>query len=52
MAGVEENWIIDFVSIGAAESVVSSLQPPWEELFSIPLQINTTILDTKKNVKR
>lgn len=52
MAGLEETWILEFVSVGAAESVVNSIQLPWEELFSVPLQIETRILDTTKNIER
>lgn len=36
--GQEETWILDFVSMSAAEIVVTSIRSPWEELFSIPLQ--------------
>ncbi|CAK9800790.1 Serine/threonine-protein kinase 11-interacting protein [Anthophora quadrimaculata] len=35
----EETWVLNFVSVSAAETVINSIQPPWEELFSIPLQI-------------
>ncbi|XP_078051499.1 uncharacterized protein LOC144477636 [Augochlora pura] len=41
IAGQEELWILDFVSVNAAETVINSIRPPWEELFSIPLQITT-----------
>ncbi|XP_071648462.1 serine/threonine-protein kinase 11-interacting protein isoform X2 [Temnothorax longispinosus] len=43
IAGLEENWTLEFVSPGAVEAVISSIQPPWEELFSIPLQITTRV---------
>ncbi|XP_011705409.1 PREDICTED: serine/threonine-protein kinase 11-interacting protein isoform X2 [Wasmannia auropunctata] len=43
IAGLEESWTLEFVSPGAVEAVISSIQPPWEELFSIPLQITTRI---------
>ncbi|XP_061933902.1 serine/threonine-protein kinase 11-interacting protein isoform X1 [Apis cerana] len=36
--GQEETWILNFVSMSAAEIVVTSIRSPWEELFSIPLQ--------------
>lgn len=52
MAGLEETWTLEFVSVGAAESVVNSIQLPWEELFSVPLQIETRILNSTKNVER
>ncbi|XP_076644442.1 uncharacterized protein LOC143354324 isoform X2 [Halictus rubicundus] len=39
--GQEESWILDFVSVSAAETVINSIRPPWEELFSIPLQITS-----------
>ncbi|XP_043479640.1 serine/threonine-protein kinase 11-interacting protein isoform X2 [Leptopilina heterotoma] len=52
MAGLEETWILEYVSVGAAESVVNSIQLPWEELFSVPLQIETRILNSTKNVER
>lgn len=38
--GVEVTWSLDFVSAGAAEAIINSIRPPWEELFSVPLQIN------------
>nr|XP_033339293.1 serine/threonine-protein kinase 11-interacting protein [Megalopta genalis]XP_033339294.1 serine/threonine-protein kinase 11-interacting protein [Megalopta genalis]XP_033339295.1 serine/threonine-protein kinase 11-interacting protein [Megalopta genalis]XP_033339296.1 serine/threonine-protein kinase 11-interacting protein [Megalopta genalis] len=41
IAGQEELWVLDFVSVNAAETVINSIRPPWEELFSIPLQITT-----------
>ncbi|XP_015116002.1 serine/threonine-protein kinase 11-interacting protein isoform X2 [Diachasma alloeum] len=41
VAGVEELWTLKFVSPGAAEAVINAIQPPWEELFSVPLQITT-----------
>ncbi|XP_044002674.1 serine/threonine-protein kinase 11-interacting protein isoform X2 [Aphidius gifuensis] len=41
VAGIEELWTLKFVSTGAAEAVVNAIQPPWEELFSVPLQITT-----------
>lgn len=43
IAGLEESWILEFVSPGAVEAVINSIQSPWEELFSIPLQITTRI---------
>ncbi|XP_053986719.1 serine/threonine-protein kinase 11-interacting protein isoform X1 [Hylaeus volcanicus] len=42
VAEQEESWVLNFVSVSAAETVINSVQPPWEELFSIPLQITTT----------
>ncbi|XP_033175784.1 serine/threonine-protein kinase 11-interacting protein isoform X2 [Bombus impatiens] len=36
--GQEERWVLDFVSMSAAEIVITSIRSPWEELFSIPLQ--------------
>ncbi|XP_076294783.1 uncharacterized protein LOC143215989 isoform X2 [Lasioglossum baleicum] len=39
--GQEESWTLDFVSVSAAETVINSIRPPWEELFSIPLQITS-----------
>ncbi|CAL1678329.1 unnamed protein product [Lasius platythorax] len=42
IAGLEESWNLEFVSLSAVEAVISSIQPSWEELFSIPLQITTT----------
>lgn len=50
IAGLEESWILEFVSPGAVEAVISSIQPPWEELFSIPLQITTRV--TQANVEK
>lgn len=41
VAGIEELWTFNFVSSGAAEAVIHAIQPPWEELFSVPLQITT-----------
>ncbi|XP_018365237.1 PREDICTED: serine/threonine-protein kinase 11-interacting protein isoform X2 [Trachymyrmex cornetzi] len=45
IAGLEENWTLEFVSSGAAEAVISSIQSPWEKLFSIPLQITRITQD-------
>ncbi|KAL6424267.1 hypothetical protein ACFW04_009830 [Cataglyphis niger] len=42
IAGIEESWNLEFVSLSAVEAVISSIQPSWEELFSIPLQVTTT----------
>ncbi|XP_072763614.1 serine/threonine-protein kinase 11-interacting protein isoform X2 [Anoplolepis gracilipes] len=42
IAGLEESWNLEFVSLSAVEAVISSIQPSWEELFSIPLQVTTT----------
>ncbi|XP_031832146.1 uncharacterized protein LOC116426790 isoform X2 [Nomia melanderi] len=39
VAGQEESWVLDFVSVSAAETVINSVRPPWEELFWIPLQV-------------
>ncbi|XP_011346025.1 serine/threonine-protein kinase 11-interacting protein isoform X2 [Ooceraea biroi] len=39
VAGLEETWILEFISPGAVEAVINSIQPPWEALFSIPLQV-------------
>ncbi|XP_014477087.1 PREDICTED: serine/threonine-protein kinase 11-interacting protein isoform X2 [Dinoponera quadriceps] len=50
VAGLEENWNLEFVSPGAVEAVISSIQPPWEELFSIPLQVTTRT--TQDNVEK
>ncbi|XP_039312896.1 serine/threonine-protein kinase 11-interacting protein isoform X2 [Solenopsis invicta] len=44
IAGLEESWTLEFVSSGAVEAVISSIQSPWEELFSIPLQITTRVM--------
>lgn len=50
VAGLEESWNLEFVSPGAVEAVISSIQPPWEELFSIPLQV--TSCTTQDNVEK
>ncbi|XP_076624438.1 serine/threonine-protein kinase 11-interacting protein isoform X2 [Colletes latitarsis] len=42
----KDSWILNFVSVNAAETVINSIQPPWEELFSIPLQITTCKTET------
>ncbi|XP_025267843.1 serine/threonine-protein kinase 11-interacting protein isoform X2 [Camponotus floridanus] len=42
IAGLEESWVLEFVSLNAVEAVINSIQPSWEELFSIPLQVTTT----------
>ncbi|XP_024935876.1 serine/threonine-protein kinase 11-interacting protein isoform X2 [Cephus cinctus] len=49
VAMAEETWILEFVSNGAAEAVISSIQSPWEALFSVPLQVTTKT--TEENVK-
>lgn len=41
LMGQEESWVLEFISASAVETVINSVQPPWEELFSIPLQIIT-----------
>ncbi|KAK9299456.1 hypothetical protein QLX08_007486 [Tetragonisca angustula] len=38
IVGEEEVWILNFVTMSAAEVVITSIRSPWEELFSIPLQ--------------
>ncbi|XP_012253946.2 serine/threonine-protein kinase 11-interacting protein isoform X2 [Athalia rosae] len=49
LANKEEIWTLEFVSSGAVETVINSIQPPWEELFSVPLQITSgTSPDTLK----
>ncbi|XP_077279584.1 serine/threonine-protein kinase 11-interacting protein isoform X2 [Temnothorax americanus] len=50
IAGLEENWTLEFVSPGAVEAVISSIQPPWEDVFSIPLQITTRV--TRDNTEK
>ncbi|KAI4491331.1 hypothetical protein M0802_010264 [Mischocyttarus mexicanus] len=46
----EETWSLEFISVGAAEAVINSIQSPWEELFSVPLQVTTTsVLDSDKS---
>ncbi|XP_043250527.1 serine/threonine-protein kinase 11-interacting protein isoform X2 [Colletes gigas] len=42
----KDSWILNFISVNAAETVINSIQPPWEELFSIPLQITTCKTET------
>ncbi|XP_046828648.1 uncharacterized protein LOC124428534 isoform X1 [Vespa crabro] len=50
IAGSEETWTLEFNSTGAVEAVINSIQSPWEELFSVPLQITTTsILNSEKS---
>ncbi|XP_015179281.1 PREDICTED: serine/threonine-protein kinase 11-interacting protein isoform X2 [Polistes dominula] len=50
IAGSEETWSLEFISVGAAEAVINSIQSPWEELFSVPLQVTTkSILDNDKS---
>ncbi|KAL0117693.1 hypothetical protein PUN28_008833 [Cardiocondyla obscurior] len=51
IAGLEETWTLEFVSPGAVEAVINSIQPPWEELFSIPLQITTRSI-TQDNAEK
>ncbi|XP_063981535.1 serine/threonine-protein kinase 11-interacting protein isoform X2 [Diachasmimorpha longicaudata] len=51
VAGVEELWTLKFVSAGAAEAVINAIQPPWEELFSVPLQITTNSTETDVDEK-
>ncbi|XP_029051044.2 serine/threonine-protein kinase 11-interacting protein isoform X1 [Osmia bicornis bicornis] len=48
--GQEESWVLDFVSASAVETVINSVQPPWEELFSIPLQITVDKSQNAENV--
>ncbi|KAL7305323.1 hypothetical protein TKK_0002453 [Trichogramma kaykai] len=43
--GEDSTWIFEFVSSNAAEAVINSIKPPWEELFSVPLQINAPLMD-------
>ncbi|XP_012140983.2 uncharacterized protein LOC100876018 isoform X1 [Megachile rotundata] len=50
LMGQEESWVLDFISASAAETVINSVQPPWEELFSIPLQITTCKSQKAENV--
>lgn len=50
IAGAEETWTLEFNSTGAVEAVINSIQSPWEELFSVPLQITTkSILNNEKS---
>lgn len=48
--GQEESWVLNFVSTSAAETVINSVQPPWEELFSVPLQITVGKSQNAENV--
>ncbi|XP_066591773.1 serine/threonine-protein kinase 11-interacting protein isoform X2 [Prorops nasuta] len=43
--GLEETWILQFVSKDASEAVIYAVQPPWEKLFSIPLQVTTKTVE-------
>ena len=50
--GQEERWVLDFVSMSAAEIVITSIRSPWEELFQFPYKIwfaNHKIAKTHKN---
>ncbi|XP_076762138.1 uncharacterized protein LOC143430051 isoform X1 [Xylocopa sonorina] len=47
VVGQEETWVLDFVSVSAAEIVITSIRSPWEELFSIPLQ--NTVCKSKES---
>ncbi|KAK0157378.1 hypothetical protein PV328_011126 [Microctonus aethiopoides] len=52
IAGIEQLWTLTFVSSGAAEAVINAIQPPWEELFSVPLQIINKISIQQKNEQK
>ncbi|XP_028044894.1 serine/threonine-protein kinase 11-interacting protein isoform X2 [Monomorium pharaonis] len=52
IAGLEESWTLKFVSSGAIEAVINSIQSPWEELFSIPLQITTRVTQDFEKVEK
>lgn len=50
IVGSEETWTLEFNSTGAVEAVINSIQSPWEELFSVPLQITTkSILNSEQS---
>ncbi|PNF20932.1 hypothetical protein B7P43_G10561 [Cryptotermes secundus] len=38
-AGSDESWTLKFGSDSTLESIVSAIRIPWEQLFSVPLQI-------------
>lgn len=40
VAGLDASWSLEFASASAAEACINSIRPPWEELFSVPLQVN------------
>ncbi|XP_076173870.1 uncharacterized protein LOC143149906 isoform X2 [Ptiloglossa arizonensis] len=50
VAEQEESWTLNFISVSAAETVINSIQPPWEELFLIPLQITTCKTEKTEDV--
>ncbi|XP_034937673.1 serine/threonine-protein kinase 11-interacting protein isoform X2 [Chelonus insularis] len=51
VVGIEEIWTLTFESTEAASAVISAIKPPWEELFSVPLQITTKAQSEKSNNK-
>lgn len=38
-AGGEETWKLTLQSENVLEQIVASIRSPWEELFSVPLQV-------------
>jgi len=51
VASTDATWTLDFVSPSAAEAVVSSIRPPWEELFSVPLQVNSALMAESSEIQ-
>lgn len=40
LAGCEEVWALQLETMDSLNAVVSAVRSPWEEIFSVPLQIN------------
>lgn len=37
--GIEESWLLTFETISAINIIIESIRKPWEDAFSVPLQV-------------
>ncbi|XP_075230458.1 uncharacterized protein LOC142329667 isoform X3 [Lycorma delicatula] len=37
--GIEEAWMLTFITLSPIDSVVDSIKKPWEAIYSVPLQV-------------
>lgn len=38
--GTEEQWTLCLATLASVDTIIESIQEPWQQLFSVPLQIS------------
>lgn len=39
-SGTEEKWTLCVATVDVVNTIIESIQEPWQQLFSVPLQIS------------